>query len=191
MKKHVFVLMGLVLCTSFSVLAGELPAASSLQSPADVFSLQSKAFVDRGQIPDFYTCKGGDINPPLEIQHVPKGTRSLVITVVDPDNPIMPWTHWLVYNIHPGIHEIKENSVPGTQALNDFGNFYFGGPCVFDAKEHRFIFTVYALSAYLDDVTEGATRDILEQAMKGKILAKAVLTGLYQNPLWGKDDKSL
>jgi Raf kinase inhibitor-like YbhB/YbcL family protein len=153
--------------------------------------LKSPSFNDGEQIPEFYTCKGGDVNPALQVLNVPKGTRSLALTVVDPDNPIMLWTHWLVYNIHPGIKEIRENSVPGTQALNDFGNFYFGGPCVFDAKEHRFIFTLYALNAYLDDVTEGATRDILEKAMQGKVIAKTTLTGLYQNPLWGKDDKSL
>ena len=141
--------------------------------------------------PEQYTCKGEDTNPPLLIQNTPKGTRSLVLTVVEPDNPITPWTHWLVFNIDPGMRQVKATDVPGTQALNDFGNFYYGGPCTFDAKKHHFIFTVYALSETLDDVTEGATRDVVEKAMKGRIIDKAILVGVYQNPLWGKEDLPL
>ena len=180
-----------MICLPLQAAAAELiPAASDKATPIP-FTVTSTAFSDGGQIPELYTCKGNDLNPPLEWHHPPKGTKSFVIIVVSPDNPIMPWTHWLVYNVHPATRQAKENDVPGTQALNDFGNFYFGGPCAFDAKERHFEFTVYALSSYLDDVTEGATRDVLEKAMKGKILAQATITGVYQNSLWGKDDNPL
>ncbi len=155
------------------------------------FAVTSPVFNNGGDIPDLYTCRGGDINPPLQIHNAPQGTRSLVIVVREPGNPITPWTHWIVYNIRPGVRDIKQGTVPGIQALNDFGNFYYGGPCVFDAAEHRFEFTVYALKSYLDDVNEGATFDILEKAMKGKILASAQMVGIYQNPLWGQDDQPL
>lgn len=155
------------------------------------FTLTTTAFPNGGQIPEQYTCKGADTNPLLLIDNTPRNARSLVLTVVEPDNPITPWTHWLVFNINPDISKIKPGDVPGTQALNDFGNFYYGGPCAFDAKKHHFIFTVYALSDALDEVTEGATRDVVEKAMRGKIIDKAVLVGIYQNPLWGKDEPPL
>jgi Raf kinase inhibitor-like YbhB/YbcL family protein len=157
----------------------------------DQFTLTSSAFSDGGDIPELYTCKGADTNPPLEIHNVPEKARSLLLIVREPENPIGPWTHWLVYNIRPGIHGIPENSVPGTQALNDFGNFYYGGPCVFDAARHNFLFTVYALDSYLDDVNEGSTFETIEKAMKDKVIGKAQIVGMYQNPLWGQDEKSL
>jgi Raf kinase inhibitor-like YbhB/YbcL family protein len=166
-------------------------AGADQPSTSGKFILSSSTFVNGGQIPEQYTCKGADTNPLLLIKNTPKGTRSLVLTVVEPDNPITPWAHWLVFNINPGVREIKPGAVPGTQALNDFGNFYYGGPCAFDAKKHHFIFTVYALTDTLDEVLEGATRDVLEKAMQGKIIDKAILVGIYQNPLWGKEDLPL
>ena len=187
----------LVLILACSIFGGGILFAHAAQDPMDVkpasagFMLTSPAFHNGGQIPEQYTCKGSDTNPPLVIKNTPQGTRSLVLTVREPDNPITPWTHWLVYNINPSTREVKESTVPGTQALNDFGNFYYGGPCTFDAKKHHFVFAVYALKDALDDVNEGATMDIVDKAMKGKIIDKAVLVGTYQNPLWGKGDSPL
>jgi Raf kinase inhibitor-like YbhB/YbcL family protein len=157
----------------------------------DQFSLSSPVFHNGGPIPEHNTCKGADTNPTLSIHNIPKGTKSMVLTVREPDNPITPWTNWLVYNIDPGTREVKEGAVPGTQALNDFGNFYYGGPCPFDAKRRHYVFTVYALNDTLDDVNEGATFDIVEKAMKNKIIDKAVLVGIYQNPLWDTEDTPL
>ncbi len=156
-----------------------------------LFSLTSPEFLNGESIPETYTCKGADINPPLEIRNPPAGTQMFVLTVREPENPLGPWSHWLVYNIPPGLRKIGQNSVPGTQALNDFGNFYYGGPCVFDAKPHRFIFTLYALNDFLDNVNEGSTIDVIEKAMKGKIIGKAQIIGTYMNPLWGRDDPPL
>jgi Raf kinase inhibitor-like YbhB/YbcL family protein len=178
------------------VLSWGFPATAANDLTVEVpvitpFTLTSPAFHNGGHIPEEYSCKGADTNPILWIYNTPKGTRSLVLTVREPDNPITNWTHWLVYNIDPGVREIKQGAVPGTQALNDFGNFYYGGPCTFDAKKHHFVFTMYALNDTLDDVNEGATMDIVEKSMRGKIIDKAVLVGIYQNPLWGQEDAPL
>ncbi len=155
------------------------------------FSLTSPVFHDGEAIPEAYTCKGADINPPLEISNPPVGVHEFVLTVREPDNPIGPWSHWLVFHISPATRMIAQNSGPGTQALNDFGNFYYGGPCVFDAKPHHFVFTVFALNDLLDNVNEGSTLDVLEKAMRGKVIGKAQLIGTYRNPLWGQDDPPL
>jgi Raf kinase inhibitor-like YbhB/YbcL family protein len=178
-----------VLCLGMPATAGEVLLT---QKPLiERFALTSPAFNNGGEIPEHYTCKGADTNPPLAIHNTPKGTRTLLLTVREPDNPITPWTNWLVYNIDASTREVKEGTVPGTQALNDFGNFYYGGPCTFDAKKHHFVFTVYALSEYLGDITEGDTMDIFEKTIQGKVIDKAILVGTYQNPLWGKDEPPL
>ena len=177
--------------TCLMISAGWLANAAEDPAGKNVFSLTSPVFSNGGQIPEKYTCKGADTNPPLSIRNIPDGTHALLLTVREPDNPITPWTNWLVYNIDPNLHDIKEGSVPGIQALNDFGNFYYGGPCTFDAKKHHYVFAVYALSESLDDINEGATMDIVEKAMKSKVIAKAILIGIYQNPLWGKEDAPL
>ena len=43
-------------------------------------TITSPAFADNGQIPAKYTCDGDDINPPLRIENVPAGARSLALT---------------------------------------------------------------------------------------------------------------
>ncbi len=159
-------------------------SAISVESPAPVFSLTSPEFREGATIPDRYTCRGSDINPPLVIANIPEGTKAMALTVHDPDGMAGVWVHWVVFNIPPQTVSIKETAVPGTQALNDFGNFYYGGPCPPDQKPHHYVFTLYALNVFLDSVNEGATKDTLEKAMAGKIIAKTALTGIYQNVNW-------
>jgi Raf kinase inhibitor-like YbhB/YbcL family protein len=74
--------------------------------------IRSTAFVTNGYIPSRYTCDGTDINPPLEIDDIPAGTKSLALIVDDPDAPIGMWVHWVVWNIDPATREIAEDSVP-------------------------------------------------------------------------------
>ena len=157
-------------------------ATTDPQPPA--FSLTSPSFREGETIPDKYTCRGADVNPPLVVSHIPKGTKAMALTVHDPDGLAGVWVHWVVFNIPPDLAEVKENGIPGTQALNDFGNFYYGGPCPPDQRVHRYIFSLYALNAFQDSVNEGATKDTLEKDMAGKIIAKAELTGIYQNVNW-------
>jgi phosphatidylethanolamine-binding protein (PEBP) family uncharacterized protein len=45
-------------------------------------------------------------------------------------------------------------------------------------KAHRYIFKVYALDAELD-LKPGATKEELERAMKGHVLAQGELMGKY------------
>jgi Raf kinase inhibitor-like YbhB/YbcL family protein len=145
------------------------------------FQLVSPAFKDNGIIPKMYTCEGSDINPPLEFKNVPPRAKSLVLTISDPDAPEGTWSHWIVYNISPDKTFIKAHSDPGTEGLNDFGKYAYGGPCPPDEKPHHYIFHAYALDAILF-INEGPTFSEVEKAVKGHAIAKAQLTGLDQKP---------
>ncbi|HID17248.1 TPA: YbhB/YbcL family Raf kinase inhibitor-like protein, partial [Candidatus Bathyarchaeota archaeon] len=48
----------------------------------------SPAFENKGFIPKKYTCDGEDVNPPLNIEGIPEGAKSLVLIVDDPDAPM-------------------------------------------------------------------------------------------------------
>jgi hypothetical protein len=135
-------------------------------------------FKDNERIPSKYTCDGKNINPPLEFTDVPKNTKSLVLIVDDPDSPSGVFTHWILWNILPGTKSIKENSVPtgAEEGTNDFGNVGYGGPCPHSGT-HRYKFALYALDTKLN--FSNGTKDSLEKAMKGHIIDKAILTGIY------------
>ena len=53
--------------------------------------VMSSAFKNNGLIPRMYTCDGEDVNPPLTIDGLPQGTKSLVLIVDDPDAPMGNW----------------------------------------------------------------------------------------------------
>ena len=139
-------------------------------------TITSSAFENKRLIPAKYTCNGEDVNPPLSVDGVPEGTESLVLVVDDPDAPMGTWDHWVVWNIPPD-KKIKENSVPGTEGLNDFGKHSYGGPCP-PSGTHQYFFKVYALDTKLDLPSNSRKRDV-EKAMEGHIVAKGQIRGLY------------
>ncbi len=136
------------------------------------------AFDHNSPIPDKYTCKGEDVNPPLIFSDVPKEAKSLVLIVDDPDAPTKTWVHWVVYNIPPVASEIKEDSKPlGVEAATDFAKPGYGGPCP-PSGTHRYFFKLYALDTMLD-LPDFADKAMLEEVMQEHILAQAELIGLY------------
>ncbi len=143
-------------------------------------NLSSPAFAGNGAIPALYTCDGRDVNPPLRIENVPDGARSLALIVDDPDAPAGMWVHWVVWNIDPTIRDIGENSVPtgAVQGKNDWRRNSYGGPCP-PSGAHRYFFKLYALDTTFSLGT-GTTKTDLEKTMAGHVLAHAQLIGIYQ-----------
>ena len=139
--------------------------------------LTSPAFIHNGAIPTKYTCDGGDINPPLIIENIPKSVKSLALIVDDPDAPMGTWVHWVVFDI-PVTSRIGENTIPGKQGINDFRKKNYGGPCP-PSGTHRYFFKIYALDKELN-LKEGISKKELEKAMETHVLEKAELIGLYK-----------
>jgi Raf kinase inhibitor-like YbhB/YbcL family protein len=142
-------------------------------------NIASPVFKHNDHIPLKYTCDGADINPPLLIENVPIGARSLALIVDDPDAPRGTWVHWVVWNIAHDTGEIKEHSVPAgaSEGVNDFRKRSYGGPCP-PSGIHRYFFKLYALDAMLN-LNPGTDKASLEKAMHGHILGQAELIGLY------------
>lgn len=141
--------------------------------------LASQEFSNLQMIPAKYTCKGNNINPPLEISGVPTATKSLALTVIDPDAPHGDFTHWLIWDIPPSIQKIDANSAPhqATQGANGTGAIGYTGPCP-PSGTHRYIFSLYALDTMLNLATS-IKADELISALKGHILEKAELVGTF------------
>ncbi len=156
--------------------------------------ITSEAFEDKGIIPPKYTCDGdpltssgqSNINPPLEIEGVPEGAKSLVLIMDDPDIPdfvkesrgIEVFDHWIVFNVSPTIKNIEEGIEPeGVRGVNSSGQNKYTGPCPPD-KEHRYFFKVYALDTTLG-LSEGSSKKEVEKAMAGHIIASGELMGRY------------
>ncbi len=136
-------------------------------------------FGNNERIPKKYTCDGNDANPPLEFIDIPKNAKSLVLIVDDPDSPSGIFTHWILWNIAPNMKGIRENSIPlrAIEGTNDFGNMGYGGPCP-HSGEHRYQFKLYALDSVLNLASGSSKRDA-ENAIKGHIIDRAILTGTY------------
>lgn len=152
-------------------------ADNVIPKEAMTMRLTSPEFENNSLIPVKFTCEGEDINPKLDIWDIPAGTEELALIVDDPDAPMGTWVHWVVYNIHIVSH-IKENSIPGTLGVNNLGKKEYHGPCP-PSGTHRYFFKIYSLDKKLE-LPEEINKGELEKAMKGHILDKAELIGLYK-----------
>ena len=144
--------------------------------------LTSSAFENNSIIPKKYGYKHGNISPPLKIEKIPEGTKSLVLIMDDPDAMAAVgkvWSHWIIWNISPDVSEIPENSIPenSLQGKTDFGEIGYGGPAPPD-KEHRYVFKLYAIKSILPNL-QGSSIDEIEDSIQDKILEKTELYGKF------------
>ena len=144
--------------------------------------LTSPAFKNDSIIPKKYGYKHGNISPPLKIENIPEGTKSLVLIMDDPDAMAAVgkvWSHWIIWNISPNISEIPENSIPENclQGKTDFGEIGYGGPAPPD-KEHRYVFKLYAIKSSLTN-PKGSSKQEIENSIQNQILEKTELYGKF------------
>jgi Raf kinase inhibitor-like YbhB/YbcL family protein len=143
--------------------------------------LISPSFDNNSNIPRKFTCDGGDINPELQIQNIPPGTKSLALIMHDPDAPrVGGFTHWVVWNINPLISVVKEESVPpgSVEGMNGAGKTGYMGPCPPTGSAHHYHFTLFALDRVLD-LDSNTKIESVQQAIKEHLLDSAELIGLY------------
>lgn len=143
--------------------------------------IKSRAFMN-GFIPTKHTGFGDDISPELTIIDAPDETISFAIVLDDLDVPLRKsFNHWIVWNI-PKTEVIPEglSEINAIQGIA-WGKNRYRGPKqpFFIKKEHRYVFTVYALDCMLN-ISEKSNKKALLSAMNGHILTDATLIGKYK-----------
>lgn len=149
-------------------------------------TVSSSNFTDGQRLPIDFTCDGKDHSPQLSWGGIPNGVKSFSIICDDPDAPSKTWVHWVVFNIPSRVNAFPEgisaSSLAAMGALlgnNDFNRLEWGGACPPKGHGvHHYFFTVYALDTLLD-VPEGSSRDQIDKAMEGHIVAQGKLMGTY------------
>ena len=134
--------------------------------------LISSDFQEGSEIPKKFGYKHENEQPNVEFNSVPSEAKTLAIIMDDPDAMKAVgkvWVHWLTY------HDI--NNATKIEGKTDFGEIGYGGPAPPDGR-HTYIFKGYALD-FLLDLKEGYSKQELEDAMKGHIIAEAKLTGTF------------
>lgn len=144
--------------------------------------ITSAAFSRGGKIPWHYCAPGGNELPPIEFASVPAEAESLALIFESPDSPPGPTTHWLAWNIPADTQQIDAVHLPEgiVLGMDTFGKIGYTGPAPAEGRP-RFCFCAFALDRMLD-LQRGATRQALEAAMQGHILASAELSGFAERP---------
>ncbi len=132
---------------------------------------------------------GGNASPALNWDGAPKGTKSFVVTLYDPDAPTgSGWWHWVVVDIPAnamglpaGAGSADGKSLPGPayQTRTDFGPPGYGGAAPPGDKTHRYIFTVHALKTDTLDVNPDVSAAYVGFNVHFNSLGSASLTALY------------
>ena len=176
--------------TNNSIQTGNSSADNSKgTSVATGLRLYSPVFNDGGLIPAVYTGDGLDMSPPLHWIGTPETTKTLYLSLEDPDAPAGTWLHWLLFDIPSTVNGLRggierrpllangarHGRCWGTDHHTRIGYF---GPLPPYGEIHRYRFTLKALDCRLG-LCPGATLEQVTKASEGHILSLDTLTGLY------------
>lgn len=151
------------------------------------FSLTSSAFKPNETIPRRHTCDGENLSPTLDWSGAPKETKSFVLVCTDPDAPAGVFHHWAVYDI-PAVmtglseaYEAKPSADGPREAVNDFRNVGYGGPCPPRGHgTHHYHFRLIALDEpHLSVSVKPTCHEVIKMAQR-EALATAELVGVYE-----------
>jgi|GEM_PF-871119 len=156
------------------------------------FTLESPAFADNDSIPVKFAASkvsgGENISMPLSWRNAPENTKSFVVAVIDHHPVANNWVHWVVINIPNNINSIPEGASGTTkmpqgsrELANTAGYVGYGGPAAPPGTgPHGYEATVYALDVDRIDLSGYVTESQLESALRGKIIASARTTGMFE-----------
>ena len=136
------------------------------------FSITCSDFDEGAEIPKKFGYKFENEEPNISFNRPPSSTTTLALIMDDPDAMGAVgkvWLHWLQY------HNLTQSSP--VEGKTDFDEIGYGGPAPPD-KRHTYVFKAYALDTELE-LKEGFSKQELEGAMKGHIIAEAKLTGTF------------
>lgn len=132
-------------------------------------------------------CQGSNVSPHIHWQGAPKGTKSFVVTMYDPDAPTgSGWWHWVLVNIPATIDDLPlgagnepgKSPVGALQVNNDASRLGYGGICPPPGQTHRYIITVHALKIDKLELPPNATPALVGFMTFANSLGKASTTVL-------------
>jgi hypothetical protein len=140
------------------------------------FSITCPDFNEGEEIPRDCGYKHGNREPSIEFNEE-NLTNYFALIMDDPDAMKAVgkvWVHHLLFWVRIG-----QASGDHVEGKNDFGEIGYGGPAPPDGR-HTYVFKGYALDTNLiHTLKKGFSKQELEDAMKGHILAEAKLTGTF------------
>jgi hypothetical protein len=158
------------------------PAINPLMKPTATFQLTSPEVVDGGNLPMEYTGDGPGSTLPLEWQGVPDGTKSFVL-IMDHEAPGGEMkSYWNIWDIPANVVAIPKNA----QGIGQLGKS-FRGEIGYEPPHSKgpgpkiYVITLYALTepVRITRPAKDVTREVLLEAMKGKVLSSSSLHVVY------------
>lgn len=150
-----------------------------------------------GQIIPRQFVEENKMSPRLVWSGIPGGTKSFAVAITDPDLPEefrfpRSFAHWLVHDIPAHLRELPEGAsgsalLPeGARELNsDFVTFNipgfgrgYGGPWPPD-RQHRYVFTIYALKAERLEIAPDADLTAFAAAVLPVTIGQASFVAVY------------
>lgn len=129
----------------------------------EVHGLNDNDFFQNKNYSKVFGIDGGeDVSPRITWRNVPKGTKSFVITMYDPDAPTQSgFWHWAIKDIPINVNELAENAG--------------AAPSIGDAP-HPYHITVTALDTEVLDISPESTPAFMNFNMIGHELARGYKT---------------
>jgi Raf kinase inhibitor-like YbhB/YbcL family protein len=141
------------------------------------------------QVFNGFGCKGENLSPQLSWTRPPSGTKSLAITMYDPDAPTgSGWWHWVAFNIPADTTRLEEGAsttdkMPkGTiESVTDFGSKGFGGACPPEGHgNHHYHITLWALDVEKLELDAQASGAKVGYFLNQHKVSKAEIVGIYK-----------
>lgn len=164
------------------------PYAGLTALPA--FELGSLDFAEGEKLGATFIADGENLSPELHWSNLPEGTKSIAVTMYDPDAPTTSgFWHWGVYNIPAtvsglarGAGQKSDAGIPGAITLfNDAGTQAYYGPQPPQSHgPHRYLFAVWAVKEEKLELPENASLAILGFNLNFKSLGRSVYWGWYE-----------
>ena len=182
----------------FAIILAAMAAASgsALAQGAAPFTLTSTSFKDGAMMNKKHAgapssnpnCVGENVSPQLSWSNAPAGTKSFVLTMVDPEGRGGAGVyHWVAYGIPPDVTSFAEGEVSkespkyvGGKSTQGVPNY--SGPCTPPGTPHHYTFVVMATDFELKELAPGLTLPELWAKLPGRGKVAAGIVGMFVKP---------
>lgn len=126
------------------------------------------------------TCDGASQAPAVSWKGAPKETKYYAVSIWH-TAPDQEKSYWVLYNIPAEIASLEQGSQGvGTVGTNGKGETGYDAMCSKGPGLKKYHITVIALSTKIEISPQKATRENLQNAMKGILLGESTLDVLYE-----------